>query len=303
MRASEKSRIFYIYVLLTACVLTLMSFNSMQAQKASKDQNLFNQENLVAWCIVPFDNQNRNPQQRIEMLKRLNFSQYAYDWRHLHLASFPEELRLAKQSKIKITAVWMWIDKGADTPGKLSEDNETLLSMLKDAGLKTQLWVGFNNNFYEYDNEETKVIKGVEMLKYLRERTQGLVSGIGLYNHGDWFGEPENQIKILEKLNSKSIGLIYNFHHGHGQIESFPMLLIKMIPWLWTVNINGMKKNGPQILTVGDGDEELEMLRALQRSGFKGTIGILGHIETEDVEKVLQRNLTGLRKLEQQLKP
>lgn len=290
-----------IYVL--AAVTALASIHPASAQKQRGDQELFAQKNLVAWCIVPFDNQNRNPQQRIEMLKRLNFTQYAYDWRHQHLESFGDEIRLAGQNGLRIAAVWMWIDKGADAPGKLSEDNEKLLSILKASGLKTQLWVGFNNNFFEYDTDDTKVEKGVEMLKYLEQRTSGIVSGIGLYNHGDWFGEPANQIKILKRLKSKKMGLIYNFHHGHAQIESFPALLASMSPWLWTVNINGMKKEGPQILTVGEGDREAEMLKELQESHFKGSIGILGHIETEDVENVLRRNLDGLRKIERQLKP
>ena len=159
------------------------------------------------------------------MLKRLKFSQYAYDWRHQHLATFAEEIKVAKENKVNITAVWMWIDKGADSPGKLSEDNEMLLSILKDAGLKTQLWVGFNNNFYEYDNDDSKVAKGVEMIKFLREHTKTLVPTIGLYNHGDWFGEPENQIKILKELNDPGVGLIYNFHHAHKQIDSFPFFV------------------------------------------------------------------------------
>ncbi len=63
-----------------------------------------------------------------------------------------------------------------------------------------------------------------------------------------------------------------------------------------------MKKDGPQILPVGTGDNELEMLRAIEKSGFQGTIGILGHVEDDDVEKVLQRNLDGLEKLQKELK-
>lgn len=303
MNQPGKGSTRHLHLFQLALGLMLIAVSAVSAQKTSKGENLFSQKNLIAWCIVPFDNQNRTPQQRIEMLKRLNFSQYAYDWRPKHLESFPLEMKLAKQNGIKVAAVWMWIDKKSDAPGKLSKDNEKLLSMLKDTGLKTTLWVGFNHNFFEYDNDEVKVNKGIEMISFLEKHTAGLVSGIGLYNHGDWFGEPENQIKIVEKMNSKRIGLIYNFHHGHGQIESFPMLLTKMIPWLWTVNINGMKKEGPQILTVGEGDNEVEMLKALKNRGFKGTIGILGHIETEDVEKVLQRNLDGLHKVQQELNP
>lgn len=102
-------------------------------------------------------------------------------------------------------------------------------------------------------------------------------------------------------MNDPGFGLIYNFHHGHKQVDSFPTLLKKMSPWLWTVNINGMKKDGPQILTIGNGDQEKEMLRLLKKSGFQGSVGILGHTENEDVEQVLKRNLSGLRKLEKEL--
>jgi len=287
-------------IFMALAVFILGTFPST-AQQTSKSQDVFAQENLVAWCIVPFDNQHRTPSQRIEMLQRLNFSQYAYDWRPQHLPTFAEEIKIAKEKKVHIAAVWMWIDKTADSPGKLSKDNETLLAIMKEAGLQTQLWVGFNNNFFEYDNDETKVTRGVEMIKYLREHTKSRVNSIGLYNHGDWFGEPENQIKILKELNDPGIGLIYNFHHAHKQIDSFPALLKKMSPWLWTININGMKKDGPQILTVGNGDQEKDMLRLVKKSGFQGAIGILGHIEDEDVEQVLKRNVSGLRKIEKEL--
>jgi hypothetical protein len=286
----------FISILFVVCV-------EMHAigQPISKTHIMLAQENLVAWCIVPFDSKQRHPEERITMLNRLNFSQYAYDWRHEHLASFAEEIRLAQKNKIYMAAVWMWIDGDLDRPGKLSEDNEQLLKIMKDEGLVTQLWLGFNGNFFKSGNDQQKITKGVEMIAYLRDSTKGSITSIGLYNHGDWFGEPENQIKIIKALNDPGVGLIYNFHHGHSQIGGFPSLLKKMSPWLWTVNLNGMKKDGPQILTVGSGDRELDMIKTLKNSGFSGTIGILGHIETEDVEVVLKRNLDGLRRLEKQL--
>ena len=185
-------------------------------------------------------------------------------------------------------AVWIWIDKDTDRVGQLSEDNEQVLKIIKDSGLKTKLWVGFNNNFYADEADDLKVTKGVAMLNYLRDRAGSFVDGIALYNHGDWFGEPENQIRILKQLNSPFFGMVYSFHHGHHQMVSFPSLMKKMKPYLWTVNINGMKKDGPQILPVGTGDNELEMLKAIEKSGFQGTIGVLGHVEDDDVEKVLQ---------------
>jgi len=269
--------------------------------QAKNSVDIFKPDNLIAWCIVPFDSKHRGPKERVDMLKQLGFSKYAYDWRHEHLATFPEEIKISRQSNISITAVWMWIDKQTDSPGKLSVDNEKLLEILRETGLNTQLWVGFNNNFFEYETEKEKIEKGVEMIQYLRSITKPLSTGIGLYNHGDWFGEPDNQLKILNEIKDSSVGLIYNFHHAHMQVDRFPELLQKMMPWLWTVNINGMKKEGPQILPVGEGDEELGMIKKLKTSGFNGTIGILGHVDTKDVKEVLQKNLDGLKLLKEKL--
>src|SRR5215813_1508042 len=52
---------------------------------------LFARDNLVAWCIVPFDSKKRGPEERAVMLKRLGFTRFAYDWRAEHVASFDAE--------------------------------------------------------------------------------------------------------------------------------------------------------------------------------------------------------------------
>ena len=125
------------------------AFTSVLYAQTKAARRLFDQKNLIAWCIVPFDSQNRTPEQRVAMLKRLNFSKYAYDWRHQHLDSFASEIAISRKENVVMSAVWLWIDKSADKPGQLSEDNERMLSILKESGLKTQLWVGFNHNYFE----------------------------------------------------------------------------------------------------------------------------------------------------------
>ncbi|MDO9634058.1 MAG: hypothetical protein Q7J05_03315 [Paludibacter sp.] len=58
-----------------------------------------------------------------------------------------------------------------------------------------------------------------------------------------------------------------------------------------------MKQEGPKILPIGKGDYESEMINLLMKEGFDGPWGILGHIESEDVKKVLERNIEGLDSL------
>ena len=55
---------------------------------------------------------------------------------------------------------------------------------------------------------------------------------LALYNHGGWFGEPENQIAMIEALKLTNVGIVYNLHHGHDHLDRFPELLKKMQPYL-----------------------------------------------------------------------
>ncbi len=261
--------------------------------------SLFAKDNLLAWCIVPYDAAARSPEQRARMLNDLGITKYAYDWRAQHLPTFAEEIKTVKAHGIKLEAVWFWIDGSS---GELLDGNNWLiLETLRKNDVHTELWVSFNARFFENISEAEKLAKGIKAVGELHRIAAELGCKIGLYNHGDWFGNPLNQIKIIKALHADDIGIIYNFHHAHNQIPAFANLLQKMKPYLWTVNLNGMRAAGPQILPLGQGDSELEMLRTLRNSGFEGTIGILGHVEEEDAKVVLERNLSGLQTLLEKL--
>jgi sugar phosphate isomerase/epimerase len=231
------------------------------------------------------------------MLSELGFAQYAYDWRSKHLASLPEEISLAREKGININAVWCWIDQNADRLGALSADNERLFDILQKSGLKTEVWLGFNSNFFENLSDAEKVAKGAAMVQYVQEKAAKIGCTVALYNHGDWFGHPDNEIRIIKATGNQRVGMVYSFHHAHAQMAQFPALLQRMLPYLSAINLNGMKQNGPQILPVGQGDEEASMIETIRKSGFTGRIGLLGHVEEEDVRVVLSRNLAGLQEI------
>ena len=284
----RKSILFHYVLLLT--------FFSCDTDKKSVDNSqLFSKDNLVAWCVVPFDSVRRTPEERAIMLDELGFKQFAYDWRAEHLPSFPDEIKALKEHDIKLKSVWLWID--TDSSELFDALNEQLFDIIKKNNVKTEFWLGFSNKHFEGLSDEDKLDKAVASISYIQERAKKLGCTISLYNHGDWFGEPINQIRIIEKIGAKDIGIVYNFHHAHLQVKEFPELLEKMLPYLKTINLNGMKIAGPKILAIGQGDEELGMLKTLKESGYRGSVGILGHIETEDAKVVLKRNIMGLKEL------
>lgn len=254
----------------------------------------FARDNLVAWCIVPFDAKKRTPEQRVEMLAKLGFKKYAYDWRAEHLPSFDEEVGLLKKAGIELTAVWF--------PANLGADAKKLLEVIQKHGLKPQLWVTMGDPGGTTQAE--KVEAAAKALRPIAEAADKLGCSVGLYNHGDWFGEPENQIAVIEALKLKNVGIVYNQHHGHDHLARFPELLKKMMPHLLALNLNGMvtdgEKLGKKILPLGSGDLDAKLLKVIADSGYKGPIGILGHTQ-DDAEERLRDNLDGLDWLSPQL--
>jgi sugar phosphate isomerase/epimerase len=248
--------------------------------------------------VVPFDAKKRGPEARAEMLSRLGISKLAYDWRAEHFPTFDEEIETLKRWGITLQAFWF--------PGALNEEALAILDALKRHEVQTELWVSMHGGEIQCTPEEhaQRIQDHVEALRPIVDAAAEIGCTVGLYNHGGWFGEPENQIEILKALDAPNVGLVYNLHHGHGHIDRFPALLEAMKPYVLCLNLNGMKRGGDQvgdkILPLGNGELDLPLLRAIVDSGYTGPIGVLGHT-MDDAEETLADNLDGLDWLVAQL--
>ncbi|MDO9634496.1 MAG: TIM barrel protein [Paludibacter sp.] len=259
-----------------------------------KQEKPLEMTNFYPWCIVGFDSLDRTPEERINMLKELGFTKYAYDWRLEDLNEMSYELSLAKENDIEIIAVWLWLNAKRDSLDKLSSSNERIFEILKNQQLSTTLWLSFNNNFFEGQTHEQSINRAIEMIEFIYKKAEEIDCNIALYNHQGWFGDHKNQLEIIEAMPQYSLKIVYNFHHAHDYLDEFPEILSKIKPYLSFVNLNGMKQESPKILPIGKGDYEPEMINLLMHEGFDGPWGILGHIESEDVKQVLERNMHGL---------
>ncbi len=256
-----------------------------------------NVDEVSPWCILGFDALDRTPKQRIAMLKQMGFTKYGYNKGKGDLTTMKEEFKLAKENNIEITSIFLWLNAKRDSIGTLSPMNQELLSNLAEVDYKPTIWLSFSNNFFEELNQEQSIKLSIEMIEFIQLKADEVGCKLALYNHHGWFGNPHNQVEILEKLNRHSITMVYNFHHAQAYVDEFPEIVKKIKPYLSYVNLNGVKKEGPQILPIGEGDYEFDMIKQLLDEGFNGPWGILGHIKTEDVQKILQRNIDGLNLL------
>ena len=281
-------------VLRRAATISLLFLVTVNATAAEAGYQLFARTNLVAWCIVPFDAQKRGPEERAAMLERLGFTQFAYDYRAEHIPTFDAEMEALKKHHVRLRAWWF--------PTTLNAEARQILDVLKRHDIRSaQLWVmGGGAPTKNADEQRTRVETEAARIRPIADAAKRMGASVALYNHGAWFGEPENQLAIIEKLRAAgvtNVGIVYNLHHGHDHLPRFAELLAKMKPHLLALNLNGMfadgERTGRKIVPFGQGDFDSKLLAVIRDSGWHGPIGILNHTD-EDAEGRLQDNLAGL---------
>jgi sugar phosphate isomerase/epimerase len=263
------------------------------------EANIFARSNLVAWCIVPFDAKKRGPEERAQMLERLGIKRFAYDWRAEHIPSLrrrdrglPAPRRRNHRVVVSHDARQRREDDSVRV-GAAQNQNAIMGDGRRRAGRKTN------------PSSAKRVQTEQRAFARLRKAAARIGCTVALYNHGNWFGEPENQIAIIRALGMTNVGIVYNFHHGHDHIARFPELFRKMQPHLFAVNLSGMvvdgEKRGQKILHLSEGDQELAMMKVIRDSGWRGPVGIIDHREQTDSEETLRNNLRGLEWLAKEL--
>jgi sugar phosphate isomerase/epimerase len=286
--------------LLVAALAFVLPNLTQPAIAAPPGYDLFARTNLMAWCIVPFDAKKRGPEERAAMLEKLGLKHFAYDYRAEHLPTFDLEIEACKRHGVSLDAWWF--------PTTLNDEARLILDTLERHNLKAQLWVmGGGSPTKSVEEQRARVEAEAKRIRPIADAAAKIGCSVALYNHGSWFGEPENQIEIIERLKRDgvtNVGIVYNLHHGHDHLDRFPALLMKMKPYLVVLNVNGMTKNGDKsgrkIMPLGQGDLDLALLKTIRESGWRSPIGILNHTE-EDAEARLRDNLEGLEWLVPQL--
>jgi sugar phosphate isomerase/epimerase len=279
------------------CVLLSAVLSGAASSHAAEGDSLFTKDNLVAWCIVPFDAKKRGPEERAAMLEKLGLHKFVYDYRAEHIPTFDAEMEALNRHHIELLGWWF--------PTTLNNEARQILDVIKRHNMtKCDLWVMGGGEPTKTPEEQAQRVEAeATRLKPIALEAARLGVRVGLYNHGNWFGEPENQIEIIERLKKDgvtNVGIVYNLHHGHEHMARLPVLLQKMKPYLICLNINGMGAVKDKILPLGAGDNDLSWLKLIRDSGYSGPIGILNHTD-EDAEARLQDNMDGLAWLAKQL--
>lgn len=268
-----------------------LAFMCIASSLFAQSPDNFKRENLIAWCIVPFDAKERKASDRVVMLKDLGLRRAAYDWRQKHVPFFEDEITEYQAAGIEYFSFW--------------GQHESAFELFKKHKLQPQIWQMIPDvSGAPVDQAVNHAVKS--LLPFVKT-TASKGCRLGLYNHGGWGGEPENMVAVCQALHAAGhthVGIVYNLHHGHQHIADFANSLALMKPYLLCINLNGMvdlnsakyqgKSASHKILPIGAGDHERSMINTIIDSKYEGPIGVLGHVAERDVADVLRENLEGL---------
>lgn len=290
-------KIISLNLLLVSCLLGFAG-SSRQNSEAIGVAGNFSKDKVHAWALVLFDIE-RSPEERALMLERVGFKKAGFVVSNDKiLAQLGAHIAAYRAQEIDLISVW-WQSSSADVMGEAK--TRKILSTLDEQQISPDIWFSLEKGLVAGIPEDQRVDRAVGIIRPLAIEARRRGVRLALYNHLDWFGETDNQIAIIKKLRSEGnmdhVGIVYNMHHGHDRIDNFGAVLAKMQSYLFALNLNGMRVEGPKIIPIGEGDREQAMIQAVIDSGFNGSVGILHHFANQDAEPVYLKNLAGLKKI------
>jgi sugar phosphate isomerase/epimerase len=267
----------------------------------SPEGSLWAHDNLVAWCVVPFDAAKRGPEARARMLSGLGFRAFAYDWREKDVPTFDDEIDSLQRHGIQLFAWWYPFD--ADQP--LAKET---LEVLRRHRVQPQLWVALapigeprtaEGLPKTPEEQERRLADAARRIEALVRLAQPYGCPVELYNHNGWFGLVENEEAVIERLERTGVhgvGMVYNFSHArdglHDDSRDFAAVWSRIRTHVVAVNVTGMHWEGQHVYP-SQGDSELAMMRVIESSGWRGKVGLIAE-KGGDAEVTLRDYITGL---------
>lgn len=148
--------------------------------------------------------------------------------------------------------------------------------------------------------QEERLKREADRIYSLAKLAEPYGVNVMLYNHEGWFALMENELAIIDRLKQRqvtNVGIVYNFFHArdalHDDTKDFPRVWERIRPHVAAVNISGVRGQLGECLGPSEGDHEVEMMRTIEWSGWKGPIGVLAACFDRDPEGGLRNILLG----------
>ncbi len=257
--------------------------------------SIFDTENLFAWCVASHDVGKREPLERCAMLAALGFKAQAWGNRMAGVRDLPRfhaEMAAMREHGLRLAGRYV---PTVVEPG----DMRQIFDAIAQYEDQPEIWAT-GIAVTENATQAQRVSEQADVFEPWARMAHAYGLKVGLYNHAGWFGDPRNQVQIVQALQARglnNVGLALCQHWSHAWLDDFEAVLQLVQSHLLSIALSGMTRQGDQagqqFLPVGAGAEDVRLLGALERSGWTGPVGIINHTDLEAADR-LADHLAGL---------
>jgi sugar phosphate isomerase/epimerase len=258
----------------TLVFATLTLFCAGLPLAAADDKEAAKANAFFPFCIDTHDAKKRNLEQQAEMLKELGYDGVG----HLWLDNVAERLKTLDAKGLKLFQITMNVDVA---PGKTPYDVrlKDVMPLLKGRNVQFCLLLnGMKPSDPSVDDHAVKI------LREMSDIAEPAGAQLLLYPHtSSWVEKIEDSIRVAEKVNRPNVGVMFNLCHWLrvSKDRDYKPLLVKAMPRLWAVSINGADENDPKpgwehyIQPLGRGSFDVYgLLKNLRDLGYRGPVGL-----------------------------
>ena len=263
---------------------------SESGPKAAATRNPF-----FAFCMDTHDAKKRNLDEQARMLKELGYAGAG----HLWLDGVPERLKTLDQCGLQLFQVYVRVSMDAKQP-KYDPRLGEVVNLLK--GRPTILGVLMSGM---KPSDSSGDARAVEVLREIGDMAAESGIRVALYPHtGDWIEKVEDAVRVVEKVDRKNVGVMFNLCHWMKVDKSrdYKRVLGAAMPHLFVVSINGADTDGENwdrlIQPLDRGSFDIYgFLKTLRDLGYAGPIGLQCYGIPGDAREHLARSIGTWRKL------
>ena len=250
---------------------------------------------LFAFCMDTHDAKKRDLDEQAKMLAELGYAGAG----HLWLDNVAERLKTLDARGLELSQVYVRVSIDPKQPKydprlgeviKLLKGRPTILGVLV-GGMKPSDTAGDS--------------RAVEILREIGDLAAGSGLRVALYPHaGDWIEKVEDAVRVVEKVNRRNVGVMFNLCHWMKVDKSrdYRRVLTAAMPHLFVVSINGADNEGEDwdrlIQPLDRGTFDLyAFLKTLRDLGYRGPIGLQCYGIPGDAREHLARSIVAWHKL------
>jgi len=258
---------------------------------------------FFALCMDTHDEKKRNLVAQAKMLKELGYDGAG----HLWLDQVAERLSTLDGAGLKLFQIYMQIDLGPKAKAPYDSRLKHILPLLEGRDVQLAALVAGGQ-----PSDQTLDEHAVTVVREIADASSPYGVKLALYPHqNNWLEKVEDAVRVAQKVERSNTGVMFNLCHWlkTGDEAAMIPLLRSASPHLLAVSINGSDSGaeikagtGRWIQPLDSGTFDiLGFLKELQRSGYRGPIGLQCYGIPGDAAIHLRRSMSAWLELKRRL--